>query len=218
MYHYGYGVEVDFNMAQELYDKVATGNGEYAYKIAKVYHCDGELQDISKAVECYEKAESVNPFIMSSGYTIKLGILYLYGAGVEKDFKKAIEYFEKPGHIPFRYFYLGEAYYNGPDGIQDYNKAFQLFQNVGKWSGIIQSKTIFARYKNNPESSTDKEEKHSFAIEPRSVFLGETCYYLGIMYTKGQGTPQNEREAKTCFLRAVEYGSEKAKQYLGWNF
>jgi TPR repeat protein len=53
MYHYGYGVEVDFNMARELYDKAATGNGEYVYKVAIVYHCDGELQDISKAVECY---------------------------------------------------------------------------------------------------------------------------------------------------------------------
>jgi TPR repeat protein len=208
MYHHGYGVKVDLGRARKLYDKAATGNEEYAYKVGMVYHCDGELQDFSKAIECYEKTES--------GYiTIHLGILYLYGLGVERDLEKAIEYFKKLSYIPFNSFYLGEVYYNGPGDIQDYNKAFRLFQMVREWSPehCRWNRTIFARYENNPEKSTTKE-KYSFTLELGSVLQGEAYYYLGIMYTKGQGTPQNVREAKKYFLKAVEYGNEKAKQYL----
>jgi TPR repeat protein len=169
MYHHGYGVEVDFRIARELYDEAATVDREYAYKVGMVYHCDGELQDISKAVKCYEKAGS-------DSAAKELGILFLYGTGVEKVFKKAIECFKKPGHIPVKSFYLGKAYYNGPDGFQDYNKAFQLFQSVKEWywRQHSQSWSIFARYKNNPESSTTKE-KYSFTMEPIGVFQGVAC-------------------------------------------
>jgi TPR repeat protein len=34
------------------------------------------------------------------------------------------------------------------------------------------------------------------------------------MYTRGQGTTKNEQEAEKCFLKAVEYGNEQAKEYI----
>jgi hypothetical protein len=73
---------------------------------------------------------------------------------------------------------------------------------------------ILGRLKNDSEHKTLNQE-YSFTLEPEGVFQGEAYYYLGIMYTKGQGISQNKREAKKCFLKAVEHGNEQAKQYIG---
>jgi TPR repeat protein len=124
MYHHGFGVKVDLGRAGELYDKAATGNEKYANKIGMVYHCEGELHDISKAVECYGKSGKYADRNNVSG------LRYLFGTGVEKDYKKAIECFKRYVDTTTTYLYLGFAYYNGPDGIHDYFRAFQLFQRA----------------------------------------------------------------------------------------
>jgi TPR repeat protein len=196
MYHYGFGVKVDLGRARELYDKAATGNEKYANIIGMLYHCEGELHDISKAVECYEKSgKCVDPIIP--------GIRYLFGTGVQKDYKKAIEILTSHPQGIHSLFYLGFAYYNGPDDIRDYRRAFRLFQKVVELDPFDRHKMIFGRFKNNSKCETLNEE-YSFTIEPDSVFQGEAYYYLGIMYTKGQGTTQNKREAKKCFSKSPQ--------------
>jgi TPR repeat protein len=120
MYHHGYGVEVDFRMVQEWYDKAATGNRDHAYKVGMVYHCDRGLQDVSKAIECYE-------MLRCYPNHIAFGFRYLYGTGVEKDYKKATEILTTHYEGIPQLFYLGFSCYNGPSDIRDYRRAFQLF-------------------------------------------------------------------------------------------
>ncbi|KAI8879832.1 HCP-like protein [Backusella circina FSU 941] len=206
MYHHGYGVETDFGKAQEWYDKASTDTQEYALKVGMVYHCDGEFQDFSKALRIYEEA-GVN----HAGLVI--GMLYQYGTGVEKNYKKAKKYFKKKNGGLLQSFYLGVLYYDGPDDIQDYKRAFRFFQKEIEHRLNDDCRSIFARCKNDSEH-VKTGENYSFTLETRSVFQGEAYYYLGIMYKNGQGTAQNELEAKKCFFKAIEYGNKQAKQYI----
>lgn len=63
-----------------------------------------------------------------------LGIMYITGEGVLKDYAKAFQWYQKAaeqGHVEAQ-FNLGNKYYNGEGVSQDYAKAFQWYQKAAE--------------------------------------------------------------------------------------
>ena len=73
------------------------------------------------------------------GAIYELGKVYFYGAGVEKDFGKAKEYFEtaaEKGSVGANY-YLGKIYYNG-NGVQtNHVKAKEYFEKSANADNVF---------------------------------------------------------------------------------
>ncbi|KAL7718594.1 Protein kinase domain-containing protein [Entamoeba marina] len=110
---------------QEAYDMLSRcikySENQYYYPYALnnlgllLYDGLGYNRDISKAIECFEKAAKQNvPEAL-----FNLGNIYLKGNGVEKDINKAIEFFEKAAkqNVPEALFNLGDLYLNG-NGVE----------------------------------------------------------------------------------------------------
>ena len=65
----------------------------------------------------------------------------------------------------------------------------------------------------------DLATRTSLAFQPHSLqltteFLAEAYNNLGIMHQGGYGTQQNPRKAEQMYRKAIEFGSENARQNL----
>lgn len=97
LYYFGQGVEEDAAKAQELFDTViAAGYMEGYFALGYIAYGNG---DYDTAFECYNKAlEGDEPlFIALAMYY--LGNMYYNGEGVEQDYAKSLEWFEKAAEL-----------------------------------------------------------------------------------------------------------------------
>lgn len=111
-YYYSKGdcIEKDFFAALDYYEKAYQKGIEKALiNIGEIYI---EQKEFGKAKEKFNEAlKSASPEIVSYG-KYGLGLLYLEGLGVERDFEKAVELFEESGKggYSFAYSKLGLIY------------------------------------------------------------------------------------------------------------
>ena len=92
-YYYGTGVDVDYEKAIELYKEAANKNYYAAISnLGNCYYYGVIEQNYEEAYNLYMKSIGLKPNLSKSYYN--LGYLYYYGNYVDKDIKKAKEYFE----------------------------------------------------------------------------------------------------------------------------
>jgi tetratricopeptide (TPR) repeat protein len=93
LYHYGRGVEQDYQKAMEWYMKAANQNHAAAqFNIGWLYrNGQGVAQDYQKAMEWYMKAANQNHAAAQNN----IGWLYENGQGVAQDYQKAMEWYMK---------------------------------------------------------------------------------------------------------------------------
>ena len=93
IYFYGQGVEVDYTVAVEWFEKaVAIGNYSSMSWLGSMYwNGYGVEVDYATALEWYLKAAELGDNIAMNN----IGLFYAYGHGVEQDYEKAIEWCEK---------------------------------------------------------------------------------------------------------------------------
>ena len=118
------GVEKDCLKAIELFEKVADKYSLASYLIGNLYF---EGKDVKPN---YQKAKEY--FIQSfknknNDAGFKLGLIYLYGLGTERDYKEAIKYFMKIRNVN-SLFYLGLIFENGKGVTIDVEKAINFYK------------------------------------------------------------------------------------------
>ncbi len=196
MYRDGIIVVQDKNKALELF-KIASENGhEKARFFLGAYHFSGEFGiniDKDKAIELWQEASELNHEVATN-----IAICYRDGLFVEKDTKKAVEYFEKAYELGSMEAaaYLAKGYDDGGFAPTNLEKA-ELYYQVCAGTNIF------------------NEEKTDIELRKKAAEMGNTdeMIELGIMYDEGINVEKDLSKSAMYWERAYELGNENALDY-----
>ncbi len=156
-----------YTYGSSAYDDWKSGNYQSALKKFKSKAINGDIYSISM-----------------------LGLMYKKGQGVEKNYKKAVEWFVRAAGKDdvVSAFHLGAIYQEGGYGVElDYAKAVEYFLKVAA--------------------------KHHLAEQkPAKIYAMRR---LGIYYSRGIGIEQNYKQAVKWFTYAAQQGDAKSQAQLG---
>ena len=124
------------------------------------------------------------------------------------------------------FFEIAESHYNSSP--PDYLKASMAYTNAADSGSLLAAYKLGYMYyvgvgvKQNDLAAIDYFDlatRTSLAFQPHSLqltteFLAEAYNNLGIMYQGGYGTQKNPRKAEQMYRKAIEFGSENARQNL----
>ncbi|RGB40293.1 kinase-like domain-containing protein [Rhizophagus diaphanus] len=160
-----------------------------------------ELVDLSDKVEDEEKQKILN-YLNNHNMTSQeiyncLGICYVYGSSVDKDYNKAIELFEKltEEEYPRGINYLGYCYQKGIGTDVNEQMAFELYQkaaNLGNASGI---NNLGYCYDNGIGTNVDKQKAFELHLEAANLGNSTAQYNLVVMYENGEGIGKDVDQA-----------------------
>ncbi|KAJ1550420.1 hypothetical protein HK096_007031, partial [Nowakowskiella sp. JEL0078] len=135
-YYYGFGVSVDFQKARSLYFISANLGSSYnQFQLAKMIleskgSSNGETDSDEEAFKWFTRAANAG----ENRALYELGNLYFRGAGVKKNYRKALEFYLKasslvllPESVSFR---IGVCYFFGLGTKQNVDKAAQWFLDL----------------------------------------------------------------------------------------
>ena len=107
---------------------------------------------------------------------------------------------------------FGLVYYNCRD-VQDYNKAFELFQEAAERGLANAQLCLGIMYAKGEDISQNYDKAFEWYQKAAEQGLTDAQYNLGVMYYNGQGVPQDYNKAFEWFQKAAEQGHEMAKQF-----
>lgn len=227
-YFYGHDVTQSCTKAANRYEQAAAKVVEGLEGIigqSMFYHDHVRLSESieSKRDRNKEEADIVQYYQYSADTgdahaQVAMGTLYLQGVyGVEKNFQKALSYFQKAAgqNDPGGLSNLGYMYANGHGVEQDNDTAIKYY--------------LEAAEKKNPQAQTnlgymylhgygvEKNVMNAFSYFRKAADQGyaEGQTNLAILYLNGEGTRKDYLKAITYFSLAAQQGNLIAMYYLG---
>ncbi len=239
IYEDGHGVAKNYAKAIEWYQKAADkGNERAKYhigllkkKIEEIKHREGELEKLSdkqkciyffnnknfiKAFYCCEQAAKQGS-ILAQTY---LGMMYLFGQGIKKDYSKAVKLFKKAAKhgSPYAENLLGIIYERGFGVKKDYIKAIRWYRkSAGKGFAAAQySMGVMYEFGRGVKRNYKKAVK--WYLEAAKQDFGLAQFRLGVAYVYGRGVEKNYSEAVKWYRKAAIQGNAMAQVGLGWAY
>lgn len=212
----GYGVKTDFDKAVFWYGKaVNVGDISSALRLADIYYCyenKGVPNDYEKALALYKTAADGGITLAIS----RLGQMYLYGMGCEKDSEKARPLLERAAKEGEREACCEYAHILKDEGAQGW------FDYLKKSADNSYGKACWEIIQSRADELTDRQflmylvyaaNDFSKGYNPvEAQLMAADCFMYGKRVTK------SENSAKSYYLYAAELGSEEAKQALKKHF
>lgn len=145
------------------------------------------------------------------GSAIYLGVFYYFGLNpVQKDVKKAFEYFQKVPYHKISSHYLGIYYLYELEVIQkDLKKSLELFECALK-KGNLDSAPYIGRIYYLNKNYQKSMEYHN--INPNSPISN---FDKGKMFFSGLGVKKDIQKAIILMKKSANYGNKFAKHFLG---
>ena len=206
-------------------------NGDFvAHYIAGL--CYYFALDFTSARKCFEvicaKSDSQSTFRHIDGSEFKIeakdlqkikgrcygdimGDMYYYGKGVEQNYNKAVELYQKGADLgdANAFFNLGYMYDEGKGVSQNYNKAVELYQKAADLGNARAIYNLGNMYYNGQGVS----QNYNKAVElyQKACDLGNAMAFcnLGYMYEKGYGVNQDKQKALQLYKQACDMGDEQ---------
>ncbi|KAH3763516.1 sel1 repeat family protein [Pelomyxa schiedti] len=207
-----------------LLDKISACSG------AGVFQCDPSkrtplvdahmclLDNKSSACSGVEKDTTLRDGASENGNAIhKLAESYYFGTGVDQDFHKAAELYQKAldcGHKASAYG-LACCYYEGTGVEKDFHKAAVLYQkalDAGNTDAAYDLGFCYEHGEGVDEDTTRAAELYQMAVNAGS---NEAAFFLGNCYYTGQGVDKDTTTAAALFQRAADAGYPEAIHNLG---
>lgn len=212
LYMSGMGVEKDEAKAQEMFQTVINqgcvegylGNGFFAE--AKGDYA-AALEDFNKVLEGTEQL-----YIRIA--MNEIGFIYDMGEGVEQDYSKAMEWYEKAadlGHYVAMQ-NIGDMFFKGKGVEKNYAKAFEWYEKSAElgdstamvWLGYMYYKG--QGVEQNYAKTIEWLEKAAELDDTTAMFL------MGYIYYTGEGVGQDYAKALEWYEKAAELGDEDARE------
>ena len=142
--YYSDGVHVPINRHKALtaFETAATLGDKDAYNRVGLMYLNTNSK---KAHMWFKKGHDVG----SKSATVSLGMSYLFGFGVKRDYKKAFDCFQSTTSFADSNYYLGYMYYNGKHVDRDSTKALVYFKKGARenevaayYAGMIYMKGV----------------------------------------------------------------------------
>lgn len=218
----------DFEKALELLEiEAEKGNVLAIYELANMYEKGiGTDKNSEIATPLYQKAlkgftllEHGSKKQKEKAYlNYRLGKIFLYGQGIEKDYMKALNYFEKAPHNIYALYNLGCMYQRGLGVGVDYQSAYDYFikSKENPYSAYAAAELLDQEKVISNES---KDELYSTAYQSFDQLEKESHddnlqYRLGKMNFRGKGTEQDIEKAIDYLEDAVKLENVNAKFLL----
>ena len=215
-------------------------NGDFvAHYIAGL--CYYFALDFTSARKCFEvicaKSDSQSTFRHIDGSEFKIeakdlqkikgrcygdimGDMYYYGKGVEQNYNKAVELYQKGADLgdARAFCNLGVMYEFGKGVNQNYNKAVELYQKACDLGNANAFYNLGYMYCNGQGVS----QNYNKAVElyQKACDLGDADAFcnLGYMYSNGRGVEQNYNKAVELYQKACDLGNAVAFCNLGYMY
>lgn len=221
--------ETQTNDWKNLLDKACRGDSKSQaevgnrYLLGKVYWMSFNRRDYQEAYKWYNKSALQGDKDGLYG----MGMLYMNGLGVEKNFQKAADYFRQSGDKgnPKAYTKLGVLYCSGGYGLEsDTSLAIELWQKAAKLNDVEGMYELGKCYKEGSGDLPQDVEK-ALSLFKKCAKRGHlaSCYYVGeILSDKAsEETKQKEkwtRESNKWLKSAIKRGDRKALEFYNIKF
>lgn len=224
----------DYEKARKLLEKdAANGNVLAVYELGNIFKFGRGCEiDLKEAEQFYKKAYSMfEELVRDPQYHKYKGYIYYrmgkqqnQGLGVQKDYDRAKDYFEKAGNNSYAKYSLGNMYFYGQGMDIDYAKALDHYKEAVK----IKPDNAYALYKvaeiYENGSGTEKDEKKAKENYKKAFEVFEqmgkkqgddnTKYRLGMMLLKGKGVDIDTVKATKYLEEAANEGNTHAQYQL----
>lgn len=213
----------DFQKAEQLLlTELQSGNVLATHDFGKLYSTDklGEI-DLEMSRKYY--FEALKGFLeieptaskLKSYVQYRIGKMYCYGLGTEKNYTKAFEWFLKSAkeNNKFAQFSLANLYYYGNGVEKDLSQAFLWYQKSASQGQPYASYAVAQMYSKGEYVSKDDNTAQQFYKQALSGFLNlerkeqaddNLCYKIGMMYKNCLGTDFDVSKAIEYFQRSAE--------------
>ena len=230
LYYYGYTAPADDAKALSWYRKAADGQNFAGMVETGLMYSKGlgTEEDPNEASAWAERAmkrmkEGIDTDDVLTGFA--LGRACYEGFGLEKDYSRALGYFQKAadaGYTP-AIRYLGTMYRDGYGVETDYDKALVYYRKAADAGDplAMNNMGVFYREGYGVEQDFDKAlEWHRKAMEKGEE--ESAAFNIGYLYYKGVGREPDYARALEWYRKAAEMGNSNAMYSLGmmyqWGF
>ena len=146
-----------------------------------------------------------------------LGIAYLSGKGVPRDYGQAAQWFRKAAEQgdDVAQYSLGLLYAKGQGVPQDYSQAARWYRKAAEQENAIAQFSLgnfYAAGLGVPQNDSQAVRWYRKAAEQGSI---EAQFNLGLGYAHGQGVPQDYGQAVRWYRKAAGQGDANALNNLG---
>jgi TPR repeat protein len=226
MYYSGEGMDKDYKQAKYWFKKATKqGNVQAEYSLGLIYYSNDDINKKVKALECFENAlEQIDKLEdLEAQFNAKfnllelrynLGVRYHNGRGVEQDYTKAKEWYEKAlqkqewlvdTEIESEaQFNLGTLYYDGLGVEQNYKKAFEWYQKAAERGHSRAQYNLSVIYYKGQGLKKDIVKAIKWLEESAKQGDIGAQYELGTMYYYGKDVKKDTAKAKK-YLEKVLY-------------
>jgi TPR repeat protein len=171
------------------------------------------LGDFDAAARDYDSAAARgNVYAMND-----LGLLYLQGKGVARDYAEAFRWFEKAqnGGNALAMNNIGFLYERGQGVPQDYAEARRWYEKAAEKGNALAMNNLGQLYRTGQGVPKNPAEAKRWFEKAASIGDAAAMNRLGVMYHNGEGMPQNYGEAFRWFEKAAARGEPSAMNWLG---
>ena len=216
LYYNGQGVDKDEERAKELFQSVVDqGCVEGYLGLACIVQNES---DYYTAYEYYNKAsEGTEPLFVAKAM-FDIGRMYYRGEGVEQDYAKEMEWYEKAADLGYADAMHNIGYmYNYGEGVeQDYAKALEWYEKAAKGGNGSSANNIGYMY----FYGEGVEQDYDKALEwyEKAVGMGNTTAMrsIGYMYFYGKGVEQDYAKGLEWYEKAAGMGDTAAMNNIGY--
>ena len=212
----------DIKRAAVLYKSEASkGNLLAVFDLGKLYASDLlQRKDDELSAKYYK--QTLDGFLkieptagdMTAYIQYRIGKMYCYGLGTEKDLKQAFDWFSKSAvkGNKFAQFSLANMYYYGNGVEKDLSEAFRWYSNADKQGQPYAAYAIAQMYSNGEGVAADKDLAHIYYQKALNGFLDlenkdraddNLFYKIGMMYKNGLGSEKDIAKAVDYFKRSA---------------
>jgi TPR repeat protein len=145
-----------------------------------------------------------------------LGFFYANGIGVEKNYAKAREWYEKAAAKgeTAAMSNLGNLYAHGLGGARDYGKAREWYEKAAATGEPISMVGLGFFYQSGLSVAQDFDKAREWIEKAATKGYADAMYRLGLLYQDGQGVAQDFDKAREWIEKAAAQGHEDAKMAL----
>ncbi len=147
----------------------------------------------------------------------KLGDNYLYGTGVSKDHKKALDLYRRAaisgdlaGTVN-----LGYMYDHGKGTVEDDAEAVRWYRKAAEKGHAVAQANMGTMYENGAGIGKDYAEAVKWYKKAADQGNSRALSKLALIYENGTGVRQSYRTASVYYRKAAEQGYGKAQNSLG---
>lgn len=216
LYYYGrkIGLEEDREKAQELFEAVIAEGCAEGY-LGKAEAARTE-EDFDTALECYNKVLEGEEQVYIADAMYSIGYMYHFGQGIDPDYPKAMEWYEKAVDLGYSsaMIAIGYMYQNGQGVDQDYPKALEWYDRAANLGNATALSSIGYLYY--------LAQAYDKAVEwyEKAADLGnsDAINNLAYMYQYGQGIEQDYAKAMEWYTKSVDLGNATSMNNIGYMY